>query len=162
MLKLSLQTSFITFYSRGTHYGTSSAETLLVENINSSCLLEIQDNNSISGSALKNLRECRIKLKDRGRLLPEKSLLFIGDYPNYEMWCFKTKMSASKRLIDSKELVVSIKPFKVGSHDPIFSSNCSSAHFLRQQLDVWTPIFDKFPTFFMYWMKIEHVLFPSD
>ena len=22
-----------------------------------------------------------------------------------------------------------------------------------------TPIFDKFPTFFMYWMKIEHVLF---
>ena len=37
---------------------------------------------------------------------------------------------------------------EVGSHDPIFSSNCSSAHFLRQQLDVWTPIFDKFPTFF--------------
>ena len=26
--------------------------------------------------------------------------------------------------------------FKVGSHDPIFSSNYSSAHFLRQQLDV--------------------------
>ena len=51
---------------------------------------------------------------------------------------------------------------KVGSHDPIFSSNYSSTHFLRQQLDVWTPIFDKFPTFFMYWMKIEHVLFPSD
>ena len=25
---------------------------------------------------------------------------------------------------------------KVGSHDPIFSSNYSSAHFLRQQLDV--------------------------
>ena len=36
---------------------------------------------------------------------------------------------------------------KVGSHDPIFSSNYSSIHFLRQQLDVWTPIFDKFPTF---------------
>ena len=52
--------------------------------------------------------------------------------------------------------------FKVGSHDPIFSSNYSSAHFLRQQLDVWMPIFDKFPTFFMYWIKIEHVLFPSN
>ena len=34
---------------------------------------------------------------------------------------------------------------KVGSHDPIFSSNYSSANFLRQQLDVRTPIFDKFP-----------------
>ena len=27
-------------------------------------------------------------------------------------------------------------PIKVGSHDPIFSSNYSSAHFSRQQLDV--------------------------
>ena len=36
---------------------TSSAETLLVENINSSSLLEIQDNTSISGSAFKNLTE---------------------------------------------------------------------------------------------------------
>ena len=44
---------------------------------------------------------------------------------------------------------------KVGSHDPIFSSNYSSAHFLRQQLDVWTPIFDKFSTFFMYWISIR-------
>ena len=40
-----------------THYGTSSAATLLVENINSSSLLESQDNNSVSGSAYKNLSE---------------------------------------------------------------------------------------------------------
>ena len=39
------------------HYGTSSAATLLVENINSSSLLEIQDNNSVSGSAYKNFSE---------------------------------------------------------------------------------------------------------
>ena len=55
MLELSLQTSFTTFFSRGIRYGTSTAETLLVENINSTSLLEIQDNKSISGSALKNL-----------------------------------------------------------------------------------------------------------
>ena len=40
-----------------THYGTSSDATLLVENINSSSLLEIQDNNSVSGSGYKNLNE---------------------------------------------------------------------------------------------------------
>ena len=40
MLELSLQTSFVTFCSRG----ISSAATLLVENTNSSSLLEIQDN----------------------------------------------------------------------------------------------------------------------
>ena len=58
MLELSLQTSFTSFCSRGTHYGTSaSAATLLVENINSSSWLEIQDNNSESGSAYKNLSE---------------------------------------------------------------------------------------------------------
>ena len=49
MLELSLQTSFTTFCSRVTHYGTSSAATLLAENINSSSFLEIQDDNSISG-----------------------------------------------------------------------------------------------------------------
>ena len=38
-------------------YGTSSAATLLVENINGTSLFEIQDNNSISCSAFKNLRE---------------------------------------------------------------------------------------------------------
>ena len=48
------QTSFTTFCSGGTRYGTSSAATSLVENINSSSLLEIQDNNSVSGSAFKN------------------------------------------------------------------------------------------------------------
>ena len=48
MLELSLQTSFKTFCS-------SSAGSLLVENINITSLLEIQDNNSISGSALNNL-----------------------------------------------------------------------------------------------------------
>ena len=57
MLELSLQTSFTTFCSRGTHYCTSSAATLLVENINNSSLLEIQDNNSVRGSAYKNLSE---------------------------------------------------------------------------------------------------------
>ena len=57
MLELSLQTSFTNFCSRGIHYGTSSAVTLLVENLNSSFLLEIQDNNSISGSVFKNLSE---------------------------------------------------------------------------------------------------------
>ena len=57
VLKLSLQTSFITFCSRGTHYGTSSDATLLVENINSSSLLEIQDNYCVSGSAYNNLSE---------------------------------------------------------------------------------------------------------
>ena len=51
-----LKTSFTIFCSRGTHYGTSSAATLLVENINSSSLLEIQDNNRVSNSAYKNLR----------------------------------------------------------------------------------------------------------
>ena len=35
----------------------SSAATLLVENLNSSSLIEIQDNNSIRGSAFKNLSE---------------------------------------------------------------------------------------------------------
>ena len=35
MLELSLQTYFTTFCSRDTHYGTSSAVTLLVENIDS-------------------------------------------------------------------------------------------------------------------------------
>ena len=57
MLELSLQTSFITFCSRGTHYGISSAATLSVENIDSSSLLEIQDNYSVSGSAYNNLSE---------------------------------------------------------------------------------------------------------
>ena len=47
MLELSLQTSFTTFCSRGTHYGTSPAATLLVENVDSSSLLEIRDNISV-------------------------------------------------------------------------------------------------------------------
>ena len=51
---------------------------------------------------------------------------------------------------------------KVGSHDPIFAANYSLVHFFRQQLDVWTPISDKFPVVFVYWMKIEHVLFSSN
>ena len=40
-----------------THYGISSAATSWVQNINSSSLLEIQDSNSVSGSAYKNLSE---------------------------------------------------------------------------------------------------------
>ena len=55
MLELSPQTSFTFFCSRGTHFGTFSAEILLVESMNSSSLLEIQDDNSISGSAFKSL-----------------------------------------------------------------------------------------------------------
>ena len=54
MLELSLQTSFTSFCSRGTHYGTAI---LLVENTNISSLLEIQDSNNVSGSAYKNLSE---------------------------------------------------------------------------------------------------------
>ena len=54
--ELSLQTSFTTF-CRGTHHGTSSAAILLVENIKSFSLSEIQDNNSVNGSANKNLSE---------------------------------------------------------------------------------------------------------
>ena len=57
MLELSLQTSFITFFSSDTHYGTSFAATLLAENINSTSFLEIVDNNSINGSAYRNLSE---------------------------------------------------------------------------------------------------------
>ena len=38
-------------------YGTSSAATLLHENINNTSLLEIQNDNSISGGAFKNLSE---------------------------------------------------------------------------------------------------------
>ena len=57
MLELSLQTSFATFCFTDTHYGTSSAATLLVESINSSSWLEIQDNNRVSGSAYKDLTE---------------------------------------------------------------------------------------------------------
>ena len=56
MLELSLEISFTIFCSRGTHCGTSSAATLLVENINNSSSLEIQDDNSVSGSC-KNLNE---------------------------------------------------------------------------------------------------------
>ena len=54
MLELSLQTSFTIFCSRGTHYSTTSAATLLAENINSSSLLEIEDNNRISVMAFNN------------------------------------------------------------------------------------------------------------
>ena len=57
MVELSLQTFFTTFCFRGICYGTSSSATLLVENINSISLLEIQYNNSISGSAFKNSSE---------------------------------------------------------------------------------------------------------
>ena len=32
----------------------------------------------------------------------KKNLSFISDYPDYKMCCFKRKMSAPKRLIDSK------------------------------------------------------------
>ena len=61
MLELSLNTSFTTFCSRGTHCGTSSAATLWAENINSTSLLEIEGNNIIkSGSAFKNLGKLRV------------------------------------------------------------------------------------------------------
>ena len=53
MFELSLQTSLTTFYSRG----TSSAAILLVENLNKYLFVRKLDNNSISGSAFKNLTE---------------------------------------------------------------------------------------------------------
>ena len=72
MHELSLQTSFTTFCSRsgGTHYGTSSAATLLAENINSFSLLEIQDNNSESGSAYKNLRKLKYLAERQMQVVP--------------------------------------------------------------------------------------------
>ena len=79
MLELSLQTSFTSFCSRGTHYGTSaSAATLLVENINSSSWLEIQDN-SESGSAYKNLSEWKYLAEKTkvGSFLNERLLVII-------------------------------------------------------------------------------------
>ena len=83
------------FCSRGTHNGTSSAAALLVENINSSSLLEIPDNNSVNGSAYKNLNEWKVfswNTKVGGS--QNKRLLFISNYYDYEMWCFERKMSA--------------------------------------------------------------------
>ena len=56
MLELSLQTSFTTFCSRDTRYGTSLAAALLVENVSSTSLLEIQDNNSKSGQCFQELK----------------------------------------------------------------------------------------------------------
>ena len=57
--------------SRGTHYGTSWAATLLVENIDSSSLLEIQDNNNVSGSAYKNLSKWKYSAERQSRWLPK-------------------------------------------------------------------------------------------
>ena len=66
MLELSLQTSFTTLSSRGTHYGTSSAASLLAENINSTSLLEMQENNSISGSAFeKKVNESKVERQNQ-------------------------------------------------------------------------------------------------
>ena len=45
---------FYNFLFQRHRYGTSSAAALLVENINGTSLFEVQDNNSISGDALKN------------------------------------------------------------------------------------------------------------
>ena len=55
MLELSLKTSFTTCCAREICYGTSSAATLLADYINSTSLLEIRDNDIISGSAFKNI-----------------------------------------------------------------------------------------------------------
>ena len=71
--------------------------------------------------------------------------------------CSKTKTDPKNYLFSGERGFL-----KVGSRDPIFVSNYSFAHFFRQQLDVWTPIFDKFPAVFVHWMKIEHVLFSSN
>ena len=59
----------------GTHHGTSSAATLLVENINSSSLLEIHDNNIVSGSAYKNSSEWKYLAKRQKQVV-----LWIKDY----------------------------------------------------------------------------------
>ena len=56
MLELSLHTSSTTFVT-GVQLRYLLGCSLLVENINSTSLLEIQDNNNISGSAFKNLSE---------------------------------------------------------------------------------------------------------
>ena len=78
VLELSLQ---ISGCSRGT---VTSSAALLVENIDSNSLLEIQDNNSISSSAFKG----------GGSL--HKRLLFTTNYCDHEMCCFKREISAPK------------------------------------------------------------------
>ena len=72
MFELSLQRSFSEISVPEVPYVTSSVATLLVENINSTSLLEIQDNNSVSGSAFMKL-----KLKDKSGWLPKyKTIIY--------------------------------------------------------------------------------------
>ena len=66
-------------------------------------------------------------LKEKTRRSLRLSGLTVG--------CTKEMTGKGRRLIISDAMTES-GPVKVGSHDPIFSSNHSSAHFLRQQLDV--------------------------
>ena len=68
MLELSTLASFTTFCSRGTHYGTSSAATLLVENININSMSEIQDNKR---QCFQEVKSTKVKLKDRSGWLPQ-------------------------------------------------------------------------------------------
>ena len=43
-----------------------------------------------------------------------------------------------------------------------FTSNYSLVLFFGQQLDVGMTIFDNFQSFFVHWMKTEHVLLSSN
>ena len=63
-------------------------------------MLEIQDNNNISGSAFKNqqVNESTAERQVGGSI----NKLFTSNYYDYKMCCFKRAMSVPKRLIDSK------------------------------------------------------------
>ena len=43
-----------------------------------------------------------IQLKDKARGSLNERLLFISNYYDYQMYCFKRKMSTPKMLMDSK------------------------------------------------------------
>ena len=61
--------------SVGTRYGTSSAGALLFKNIDSSYLLEIQDNKSVSGNAFKNSKVNESKVGRQKKVAPWKNTI---------------------------------------------------------------------------------------
>ena len=82
--------------------------------------VRLRENNQIYAKAILSFT-CRLLLftgKEKKGKLSQKYFL-----------ASKTEATASA----TSQLESSLK---VGSHDPIFSSNYCSAHFLRQQLDV--------------------------
>ena len=72
-------------------YGKSLAATLLVENVSSTSLLEIQDNNSINGSAFKNLSERKYSWKTEVGGSLKKRLLVTSIHYSMEYVVLKEK-----------------------------------------------------------------------